>query len=94
MPNQSHLQVFVLSCIKKGPQLGEEIRASMEKVGTKLSLASFYQLMRRIEQAKYVKGKYIAQTIDGHGKRKRGYSITAAGKKALEQTLSFYRQLN
>lgn len=91
LPTLTHLQFFVLTALVDAERSGLQLRELLEWAGEKKSGPAFYQMMARIEEAKYVKGRYSQKIIDGQIIRERHYKLLAAGKAARNQSLDFYR---
>lgn len=90
-PNLTHLQFFVLSALMDGPRSGREVREELDHQGQRKSLASFYQLMSRLEEAGMVRGHYETKVIDGQTVKERVYELEGHGVRCLEETQEFYR---
>ena len=65
LPPLTHLQFAVLDALGASETSGRELRARLREKGIKKSGPAFYQLMSRLEEAKYVKGWYTEEIIDG-----------------------------
>src|SRR5258706_15347632 len=92
LPELSHLQFAVLDVAGTSTISGKELRkALLAEHGLKKSGPAFYQLMARLEEAKFVEGWYEQEVIDGQIIKERNYKITASGTRALNQTKAFYR---
>ncbi len=92
LPDLTHLQFLVLTALMGSERSGRCIREELAKQGVKKSLASFYQLMSRLEDAKMVTGRYEHKTIDGYAVKERHYEVTGLGQRSWEQTRDFYAQ--
>lgn len=90
MPDLTRLQFLILSILMNSRRSGRFVREELAKNGEKKSLASFYQLMARLEEAKLVKGWYETKVIDSQTVKERFYEITATGARSLERTWDFY----
>lgn len=66
--------------------MGEELQERVMKYKP-MRLAAFYPLMARLEEAKYVKGRYVHSKVNGFAVRERFYSMTRQGHKAAEKKL-------
>ncbi len=93
VPEITHLQWLVLQILLDGEQNGEFVRNELAKFGIKKSLPAFYQLMARLEEASFVRGRYEQLVIDGQPVKKRRYRISAPGQRAWESTRDFYMAL-
>ena len=90
LPELTHLQFAVLSILMGSKRTGRHIREKLAEQGVRKSLAAFYQLMARLEDAGMIKGWYEQVTIDGQTVKERHYEILAHGVRCLEQTRNFY----
>lgn len=93
IPDLTHLQFLVLTALLDRELSGRELRQRIADEGQKKSLAAFYQLMARMEDAKLVKGWYVAKVIDRQGVKERRYKILGGGMRAWESTRDFYMSL-
>jgi DNA-binding PadR family transcriptional regulator len=71
---------------------GRELRQRLAKQGARKTGPAFYQLMARLEEARFVQGEYAQKIVEGQIIKERTYRMTAEGEKALRRTLSFYSQ--
>lgn len=90
LPDLTHLQFLILVKLLDGEQSGLDLRSALAERGEPKSGPAFYQLMSRLEEAKYVKGRYERKTVAGHPVKERRYVITGAGVQALEGVREFY----
>ncbi len=74
------------------PRPGRHVRAELHKQGQKKTLAAFYQLMNRLEEARMVKGWYETKVIDGQTIKERHYEILGHGARCWQSTRDFYAQ--
>lgn len=93
LPDPSHLQLAVLSCLGSGEMSGRELRAALKMEGIRRSGPGFYQLMARLEDAKWVEGWHNEFELYGQPVRERRYKITATGRKARAAALQFYEKM-
>jgi hypothetical protein len=91
VPELSHLQFAVLEVLGAAQMSGKDLRAGLGELGIKKSGPAFYQMMARLEEAKFAEGWYAQQIIDGQIIKERQYKITGNGIRALNQTKTFYR---
>ena len=89
-PSLSHLQAAVLDSIGASDISGRDLRAALKKRKIKKSGPAFYQLMSRLEDAKFVTGRYEEKMVEGQRIKERKYQMTGEGEKALRESLSFY----
>ena len=95
LPEISHLQFEILRMLIEGGDLpGSELRSGLQKAGWKKSAPAFYQLMSRLEDAKFVNGTDRLDTVDGYRVKRRDYKITIGGHRAAAQLQSFYENRN
>jgi DNA-binding PadR family transcriptional regulator len=92
LPTLSHLQFQIIGILKSGEQSGQYVRDVLAQQGVKKSGPGFYQLMARLEDAGFVKGRYEQLLIDGQAVKERRYTVTASGVRAWDATLRFYKQ--
>jgi DNA-binding PadR family transcriptional regulator len=92
LPDLTHLQFLVLLSIGGAEQPGRYVREKLAKEGQRPSLPAFYQMMARLEEAKYIKTSTRQLDIDGQKVQERWYKVTAAGLKACHDTREFYRR--
>ncbi|MHC4178705.1 MAG: hypothetical protein ACYSWU_14435 [Planctomycetota bacterium] len=91
IPELTHLQYLVLTILMGSEQSGRHVREELEeRYGHKRSLASFYQLMSRLEDAGMVKGCYERKTVEGHTVKERRYEVLGHGIRAWERSRDFY----
>ena len=93
LPALTGLQFLVIDIIGAKKLHGAEIRDQLKsehkvnKTGP-----AFYQLMARLEEAKFVDGWYEQEVIDGQIIKQRCYRVTGLGERARRETLQFYSQ--
>jgi len=90
LPPLSSLQFSVLGALCGAPRNGRDLRRALRALGVRRTLAAFYQLMARLEDAGWVEGWYEQEVIRGQLIKERHYRITAAGAAAWEATREFY----
>jgi DNA-binding PadR family transcriptional regulator len=90
LPPLSSLQFSVLTALLAAPRNGRELRRALRERGVRRTLAAFYQLMARLEDAGFVEGWYEQEVIRGQLIKERHYRITAAGTEAWQATRKFY----
>ncbi|SRR6266481_5439565 len=91
LPELSHLQFAVLEVLGAAQMSGKDLRTGLSELGLKKSGPAFYQMMARLEEAKFVEGWYRQEVIDGQIIKERKYRITGNGIRALNQTKKFYQ---
>lgn len=92
IPDLTHLQFLILSVLMGSEASGREIRAELAKQGQTKSLAAFYQLMSRMEEAELVEGWYETRVIDGQTVKERNYRILGHGVDCWNRTNDFYAE--
>ena len=92
LPPVTHLQFLVLGALAEGEQAGRDLRALLSTYGLKASGPAFYQMMARLEEGGLVEGWYAQQVVDGQHLKERRYRLTRPGRRAHDETRSFYLQ--
>ena len=64
-----------------------------EKAGRDLSMATVYTTLERLEAKGFLDSKMGEPTAERGGKRKRFFRVTAAGERALRDSLAALRAL-
>ena len=90
LPEITHLQYLILCTLIDQEKAGREIRTLLDEHGEKKSGPAFYQMMSRLEEAGYAKGRYTQKLIDGQLIKERLYAITGEGIRVWDQTRAFY----
>jgi DNA-binding PadR family transcriptional regulator len=90
LPTLTHLQFLILDSLLGGERSGQEVRDALAAVKFHKSGPAFYQLMARLEDAKFVAGRYKQKTIDGQPIKERRYKLLAGGRRAHDETRDFY----
>jgi len=92
LPELSALQFAILDLLGAGAMSGKKLRGGLKQCfDISKSGPAFYQLMARLEEAKFVEGWYEQEVIDGQIIKERNYKITGHGLRAFNGTKSFYR---
>ena len=89
-PEVTHLQAFLLAELMEGERTGRHLRERLAAVGHTKSGPAFYQLLARMEDAKFVKGRYDQKMVEGQVIKERVYEITGTGVRAVEDVRNFY----
>jgi DNA-binding PadR family transcriptional regulator len=92
LPTLSHLQFQIIGILKSGEQSGQDVRTELANQGVKKGGPGFYQLMARLEEGGFVKGRYEQLLIDGQAVKERRYKLTASGSRAWDATMAFYKR--
>ena len=93
LPALTGLQFIVIDIIGAKKLRGAEVRDQLKREH-KVSKTgpAFYQLMARLEEAKFVEGWYEQEVIDSQIIKQRCYRVTGLGERARRDTLQFYSQ--
>src|SRR5262245_52610497 len=94
LPEITHLQFFLLDALIGGERTGRSLREELAKRGHKKSAPAFYQTMARLEDAKFVKGRYDQKVVEGQIIKERVYEIRGAGTRAVNDVRHFYHLAN
>src|SRR6185295_3722810 len=92
LPAITHLQFLVLGCLRAGEQPGRAIRETIAAYGVRRSGPAFYQMMARLERARWVDGWYEQITVGDQAVTERRYRLRPAGEKLWSETREFYHQ--
>lgn len=98
LPPITHRQFLILDLIGEKENVpGVEIRKGLLSYGEANTSPSFYQSMKRLEDAGYVTGQYEFSTardsLDRDGcVREKTYTLTSEGKKVHKECLEFYQE--
>ena len=79
LPKLSHLQFLVLGILRGGELRGRDIRERLKDFGVRKSGPAFYQLMARLEDSSFVRGRYEQEIVKSQMIRERCYKIRAHG---------------
>ena len=90
LPPLSHLQYAVLRVLGTAQMSGKDLRMGLKEDGIKKSGPAFYQMMARLEEAKFAEGWYSQEIIDGQIIKERQYKITGEGSRAFKKNKEFY----
>jgi DNA-binding PadR family transcriptional regulator len=90
LPELTHLQFLVLSILLDGEVAGRVLRERLADQGVNKTGPGFYQLMARLEEAKFVRGWYDQKVINGQVIKERRYEATPQGVAACDQAREFY----
>lgn len=85
------IELMVLSVLANEPVYGYLIQKKLNLVSdgkVKLPAGTLYPLLHRLEADKLIKSKWDATT----GRRRKWYSVTAAGKKRLKHQATQWQQ--
>jgi DNA-binding PadR family transcriptional regulator len=90
LPDLTHLQFLVLCILLDGEMAGRALRERLAEEGVVKTGPAFYQLMARLEEARFVRGWYDQKVIDGQVIKERRYQATEQGVAACERAREFY----
>lgn len=87
VPDLSRVEMAILATLVEKDRYGLEIRNTLRDWGQPLSLAGLYTTLGRLEKQGLAKSRWGDEEVDvRQGARRRYYSITGLGEKALRQT--------
>jgi DNA-binding PadR family transcriptional regulator len=92
---RGHLETMILSTLERGEAHGLEILRSLEESGCgllRLKEGSLYPALYRLEAAGEIKAVWEKETHGRRGARRRIYSLTPKGQRALDQGRSEWQQ--
>lgn len=89
-PDLTHIQFAVIEAVGARERSGEEIRELLRGRGVRQSLAAFYMLMKRMEDAGLIEGRYKLIDVGGYRAKERRYKVLRAGFNAREKALGWY----
>jgi hypothetical protein len=90
LPELTHLQFLVLTVLLDSERSGRYIREQLIEQGVSKTLAAFYQLMARLEEADFIEGWYVQEVVDGIPIKERHYRALGTGAAAWERARDFY----
>ncbi|MBI4904874.1 MAG: helix-turn-helix transcriptional regulator [Acidobacteria bacterium] len=95
---QNSAELVLLALLEDGPRHGYELAKLVEAKSASLlqyQVASIYPMLHRLERKGLIQGKWVERADE---RRRRFYSLTAAGRKALarqrREWLQFFTALN
>ncbi len=78
--------VLLIVAILNGEAYGVKVMGDLkDQSGRSVNISAVHAALRRLEKKGFVKSDWSEATTERGGRRKRLFSITAEGKKALEQ---------
>jgi len=88
-------QLILLALVRLGPDAyGVTIRREIEtRTGRAISPGALYTALDRMEKRGFVSSRLGEPTAERGGKRKRQYSVEAAGERALARVYDSLRQM-
>jgi DNA-binding PadR family transcriptional regulator len=93
LPTLTHLQYLVLGVLRTEEQPGRVIRQALAAYGVRRSGPAFYQLMARLEKARWVEGWYEQITVGDQAVTERRYRITPQGTRLWARAQAFYEEV-
>ena len=69
-------------------------RAIADRSGRDVSLAAVYKTLTRLEEKGFVTAHVGEPTPERGGRRKRYYTVTVAGRRALRQSVEVLRRMS
>lgn len=93
LPTLTHLQYLVLGVLRNEEQPGRVLRQVLASYGVRRSGPAFYQLMARLEKARWVEGWYEQVTVGDQAVTERRYRITPEGARLWARAQGFYEDV-
>jgi DNA-binding PadR family transcriptional regulator len=93
LPTLTHLQYLVLGVLRTEEQPGRVLRQALASYGVRRSGPAFYQLMARLEKARWVEGWYEQVTVGDQAVTERRYRITPEGTRRWARAQGFYEDV-
>jgi DNA-binding PadR family transcriptional regulator len=90
LPVLTHLQYLVLGVLRAEDQPGRMLRRALAQYGVRRSAPAFYQLMSRLEKARWVEGWYEQITVHDQAVTERRYRLTPEGARLWRKAHGFY----
>jgi DNA-binding PadR family transcriptional regulator len=88
---RGHLDLVLLACVQRGPLHGYALIQELRRRSNgsfNLPEGTVYPALHRLERSGYLKSR--SGTVQG--RRRRVYSLTRTGRKALDEEASAWRQ--
>lgn len=86
-----HLQFAIIDILGANERPGHEIREELgRKYRTAKTLAAFYMLMKRMEDANLIKGRYEVVKAGPYTAKERHYKVLGSGFRAWRTTRDWY----
>jgi len=93
LPTLTHLQFLVLGVLRTEQRPGRVVRHALATYGIRRSGPAFYQLMARLEKAKWVEGWYEPVVVGDQTVTERRYRITPEGARMWARAQGFYEEV-
>ena len=65
----------------------------LDEAGRNVNISAVHEVLKRLERKNYLRSKMGGATNERGGRRKRFFTITAAGRKAIEEAANLKIQL-
>ena len=65
----------------------------IEETGRNVNISAVHEVLKRLQRKGYVKSKMGGATQERGGRRKRYFTVTASGKRTLEENMKLKIQL-
>lgn len=93
-PGEFELLVLLAILRLDDDAYGVTIRDELERETSRtLSFGTVYKTLGRLEGKEYLESRIAPPTAERGGRRKKLYSLTAAGRKAVQRSLADLRRL-
>ena len=92
IPRVTHLQAFVLASLAHGPALAKVVRQAVKDAGASHTPQAFHICAATMQRGGLIRMRRLRGPQGGPG-REGEYSLTSAGRKALQSVRGFYREL-
>ena len=89
-------QLVLLAVLREGDEAyGVPVRRAIaDRSGRDVSLAAVYKTLTRLEEKGFVTARVGEPTPERGGRRKRYYTVTVAGRRALRQSVEVLRRMS
>ena|SRR5438067_3279495 len=89
-------QLVLLAVLREGDEAyGVPVRRAIaDRSGRDVSLAAVYKTLTRLEEKGFVTAHVGEPTPERGGRRKRYYTVTVAGRRALRQSVEVLRRMS
>jgi len=88
------LELTTLALLKKKPHYGYEIYKYMQtEMGIEIDIAASYPVLKRMKQGGFIE-EHNPVKVQGNGRIRKYYAITALGKKRLEIIKKSYQKMS
>lgn len=84
LPELTHLQFLVLAVLSSNEMKGKELREALKKEGVNKTGPAFYQIMSRLEEAKFVESWMTQEIVEGQIIKEKNYKITGLGERSAK----------